>query len=95
MLFPLKIHAVFKGNSIFYYKFGLQIPDLWSTLVEHKCYFNNYGLNKSLKETKAEAVHEECQPQVSEKKSFASRQESKTWYVNKKLDRDCCAKAKQ
>ena len=36
MLFPLKNSAIFKGNSIFYYKFGLQIPDLWSTLVDHK-----------------------------------------------------------
>ena len=25
----------FKGNSIFYYKFGLKIPDSRSTLLEH------------------------------------------------------------
>ena len=37
--FPYKTTLYIKGYSIFYYKFGIQIPDLWSTSVEYKCSF--------------------------------------------------------
>ena len=43
MLFTFKKCVIFQGNSIFYYKFGLQIPDSWSTLVEYYSWTYVFG----------------------------------------------------
>ena len=51
MLFSSKMMQFFKGNSFFFYKFGLQIPNSWSTLVYHYTTFKPHFSQLKLKAT--------------------------------------------
>ena len=49
-----------KGNSIFYSKLGLQIPDLWSTLVDH-----NYEIPHTPKDLGSVGNQSRAQPKAA------------------------------